>query len=415
MGKLLVLDPTVAGVSGDMLVAALVDLGGSVRVLEALSNVISKLPPVKRFEVEVEDRVTWGVRAKRLRIRLDEGRDHTTGGELLKWFETAANGLGLEGSLKDRAKEALMNLLIAEAKVHNSTPYDVHLHEVGSVDTLFDILAFAALVNDLKLDDALRYSLPVAVGGGTVKSAHGLIPSPAYITLEVLKNRNYHIIGGPIDEELTTPTGAALLATFFEPLKYFPLMKVTRIGYGCGSKEFSNVPNVVRAVLGEFGEVAPRSLKYEKVYVLESNVDDVTGEVIGYSIEKLMSLGALDVSVIPVTTKKCRPGHIFRVLSDEQHVRDLLMAMVRELGTLGVRVSEVGRYVLPVRDFKDLRIDLGRGYDVRVKVCKDGEGNVVRVKPEFEDLKRIANELNIPLRELLEKLSKELWVRALNT
>ncbi len=407
MGKVLVLDPTLAGVSGDMLVASLIDLGGSVKILDNVVDVIRKLPHVRRFDVVVEDYLTGSIRAKRLKIYLDEVRSYVTGSELLKWFETSANNLGLEQMLMDKARDALMSILSFEALIHNSTPYDVHLHEVGSVDTLFDILTTTILLDELKLIEAMRYSLPVAVGGGLIKSAHGVIPSPAYITLELLRAKEYYVVGGPIDDELTTPTGAALLTTFFKPIKYMPLMKVISVGYGSGAKEFREVPNVVRAVLGS-SDIALSSFRYEEVYVLESNVDDVTGEVLGYSIEKFMSLGALDVSVIPVTTKKCRPGYIVRIISDETHVQDILTSMFKELGTLGIRISKTGRYVVPVREFKELKVGMGKEFNVRVKVCRDVEGNVIRVKPEFDDLKLIADELNIPIRELLERLLKEL-------
>lgn len=407
MGNVLVLDPTVAGASGDMLVASLIDLGGSIKLLDEISEVIRKLPYVRRFEVVVEDRVTGNIRAKRIKTLLEEVEGHMTGGELLEWFEVAANALGFEGVLRERAKNVLKRILNLEALIHSSTPSEVCLHEVGSADTIFDVLAFTMLMNELKLFDALRYSLPVAVGGGLFKSAHGVIPSPAYITLELLKSENYYVIGGPIDEELTTPTGAALLTEFFKPIKYLPLMRVVKVGYGSGNKEFSGIANVVRAVLGSV-DTGLDLFKYEEVYVLESNIDDVTGEVLGYTIEKLTSLGALDVSVIPTTTKKGRPGYIVKVISSVEHVQDLMVSMLRELGTLGVRVSKVGRYVVPVREFKELRIDLGREYVVRIKVCKDEGGNVIRVKPEFEDLKMIAKELNIPVRELLERLYREL-------
>ncbi|MEM1983248.1 MAG: nickel pincer cofactor biosynthesis protein LarC [Sulfolobales archaeon] len=407
MGKFLVLDPTVSGVSGDMLVSALIDLGGNPKILGDVSSAISKLPHVKDFRVSVGEGVRKGIRGKLLRVYLNELPTHVRGGEILNWFEGVANDLGLEGGLRNAARDTLITLLSGEALIHNSTPYEVHLHEVGSVDTLFDVVAFTLLLNDLKLYGVSRYSLPVAVGGGLVSTEHGVIPSPAYITLELLKSRNYYLVGGPVGAELTTPTGAAILTTFFKPIKYLPLMKVVRVGYGCGSKEFKEVPNVVRVILGDL-DMYPDDLAYDEVYLLESNVDDVTGEVIGYSLERFMSLGALDVSVIPVTTKKGRPGYVVRVLSDEEHVQDLVSAMVRELGTLGVRISKTSRCVVPHRELRDLRVNVGKEFIIRVKVCRDGKGNVVRVKPEFDDLKSIAEELNLSIRELLERVLKEL-------
>lgn len=407
MVKVIVLDPSIAGVSGDMLVASLIDLGGSVKILEEVSDAIRRLPNVKEFNFALEDVVVGSVRGRRVRVYVDEFQRHVSGGELLKAFDAVANYLGLEGSLRERGRNALMGLLMVEASTHGSTPYDVHLHEVGSVDTVFDVLSTTALLDGLGLLDGLRYCLPVAVGGGLIRSAHGLIPAPAYITLELLRGKNFYVVGGPIDEELTTPTGAALLAEFFEPVKHFPLMRVSKVGYGSGSKEFKEVSNVLRAVLGD-SDMELGAFRYEEVYELESNVDDVTGEVLGYVVERLMSSGALDVSVIPVTTKKGRPGYVVKVICGVDRVQDLLPVVFRELGTLGVRVSRVGRYVVPAREFKEVKVDLGREFVIRVKVCRDSGGKVFRVKPEFDDLKSLANELNIPVRELMEKLIKEL-------
>jgi len=407
VSKVLVVDPTLAGVSGDMLVAALLDLNGKKSLLDELSRSLSRLPQVREFNVVVEERNVSGFKAKYVRLSVSEVRDAVIGKDLINYLERVGSDLSLSEDVMRLAKDVLINILKVEALIHNSTVYDVHLHEVGSIDTLFDILATIILLNDLGLLNSRKYSLPVAVGGGLVRTEHGLIPSPAYVTLEILKSRNYYVFGGPIDDELTTPTGAALLVTLFEPVKYLPLMKVERVGYGCGSKVFKELPNILRVVLGTSDEL--NMLSYDEVYVLETNVDDVTGEVLGYTVEKLLSLGALDVVIIPTTTKKGRPGHIVKVICREELVPELTKYLIEGLGTLGVRVLRTSRYVVPRREVKELSISSGgREFKVRVKVCMDNQGNIVKVKPEFDDLKRVAEELGVPISKLVSEVLKHL-------
>lgn len=407
MSKVLVVDPTLAGVSGDMLVAALLDLNGKKSLLDELSRSLSRLPQVREFNVVVEERNVSGFKAKYVRLSVSEVRDAVIGKDLINYLERVGSDLSLSEDVMRLAKDVLINILKVEALIHNSTVYDVHLHEVGSIDTLFDILATIILLNDLGLLNSRKYSLPVAVGGGLVRTEHGLIPSPAYVTLEILKSRNYYVFGGPIDDELTTPTGAALLVTLFEPVKYLPLMKVERVGYGCGSKVFKELPNILRVVLGTSDEL--NMLSYDEVYVLETNVDDVTGEVLGYTVEKLLSLGALDVVIIPTTTKKGRPGHIVKVICREELVPELTKYLIEGLGTLGVRVLRTSRYVVPRREVKELSISSGgKEFKVRVKVCMDNQGNIVKVKPEFDDLKKVSEELGVPISKLVSEVLKHL-------
>jgi len=407
VSKVLVVDPTLAGVSGDMLVAALLDLNGKKSLLDELSRSLSRLPQVREFNVVVEERNVSGFKAKYVRLSVSEVRDAVIGKDLINYLERVGSDLSLSEDVMRLAKDVLINILKVEALIHNSTVYDVHLHEVGSIDTLFDILATIILLNDLGLLNSRKYSLPVAVGGGLVRTEHGLIPSPAYVTLEILKSRNYYVFGGPIDDELTTPTGAALLVTLFEPVKYLPLMKVERVGYGCGSKVFKELPNILRVVLGTSDEL--NMLSYDEVYVLETNVDDVTGEVLGYTVEKLLSLGALDVVIIPTTTKKGRPGHIVKVICREELVPELTKYLIEGLGTLGVRVLRTSRYVVPRREVKELSISSGgREFKVRVKVCMDNQGNIVKVKPEFDDLKKVSEELGVPISKLVSDVLKHL-------
>ncbi len=402
MNNALVVDPSISGVSGDMLVAMLVDLGGDVKLLNDVVESLEKLPHVREFRVTIEDVLRSNVKAKWLKIAASEVRDdHVVGRDLIKWMDQVINDLGLEGRLRDLAFNVLNKLLKYESLIHNSTPHDVRLHEIGSADTIFDIVATIALMNDLGLINGATYSLPVAVGGGTVKGGHGLMPCPAYLTLEILKESNYYLVGGPIDEELTTPTGAALLTTLFKPIRYLPLMKVRKVGYGAGSKAFKGISNVLRGILGCVDDLNP--LDYEEIYVIECNVDDVTGEILGHAINRMIELGALDASVISALGKKGRPSYIVKALSREETISELVKYMISELGTLGVRVFKVGRYVVPYRELRELSVVVdGREFKVRVKVSKDSDGRVIRVKPEFSDLESISKSLGIPVNDVIK-------------
>lgn len=408
--KTLVIDPSVSGTSGDMLLAALLDLGAAPSVLKDVAESVRRVvPTVKTLDISVNDVVRSGVRAKHVVVNLEEvGVGYVRGSEMISWLDRVASDLGFPDSLRELALNILTTILTAEAKIHGSTPYDVHLHELGSADTILDIVGVVALMEELKLIDAKRYSLPVALGAGTVRIEHGVIPSPAYITLEILTSKGFYVIGGPIDYELTTPTGAAILANIAQPTKFIPLMRVERLGYGAGRAEFKGLPNVVRVMLGTSGDGIP-NLRYEEVYVLEANVDDVSGEVLGFVLRKLLNEGALDVSLIPTVSKKSRPAHIVKVLAYEDKVSELVDIMVRDLGTLGVRVLKVGRYAVPVREYKELTLSIGgKSFKVRVKVCRDGSGAVVRIKPEFDDLEVVSNELKMPISEVVRLVDSAL-------
>jgi len=410
LSKTLVIDPSVSGASGDMLLAALLDLGATPSVLKDVTESIRRVVPmVNTLDISVNDVVTSGIKAKRVAINLkEENKELVRGSEMVSWLNRVVNDLGFPDNLRELAFNILMTILVAEAKIHGSTPYDVHLHELGSADTILDIVGVVALMEELKLIDAKRYSLPVALGAGTIRIEHGIIPSPAYITLEILTSKGFHVIGGPIDYELTTPTGAAILANIAQPTKFIPLMRIERLGYGAGSAEFKGLPNVVRVMLGTSGD-GMHNLRYEEVYVLETNVDDVSGEALGFILRKLLNEGALDVSLIPAVSKKSRPAHIVKVLAYEDKVSDLVNTMIRDLGTLGVRVLKVGRYAVPVREYKELTLSVNeRSFSIKVKVCKDSDGRVIRVKPEFDDLERMSNELKMPMPEVIRLVNEAL-------
>jgi len=300
------------------------------------------------------------------------------------------------------ALKVLNSLIEGESSVHGKEN-TLHLHELASADTFVDILGTATALDDLKLfRDVKIYSTPVAVGGGSVKFSHGTFAVPAPATIEILRSKNYPIIGGPINHELTTPTGAAILVNLAESSSFYPPIKPIKIGYGAGSYDFEELTNVLRIVLGK---TLDYSLSKDEIYILETNVDDVSGEVLGYALQRLFSEGVLDASIIPTTTKKSRPGYLIKLVADAETVEELSRVLMEETGTLGVRFYRCSRYVLKRRTISvGINID-GLKEKVRVKVAEDTKGNIIHMKPEYDDIEQIAGKTGLPFRAI-ESITK---------
>jgi uncharacterized protein (TIGR00299 family) protein len=248
-------------------------------------------------------------------------------------------------------------------------------------------------------EDNKVYSTPLAVGGGVFKFSHGIVSAPAPATLAILQSKNFPFHGGPIEKELATPTGTSLLVNLAEPVTFYPAVVPRKVGYGAGTKEYPELPAVLRLTLGEPSETG---LARDEIAVLETNLDDVSGEILGYTMDRLLAEGAKDVSIIPVTTKKNRPAQIIKVIADQNDVTHLSEVLIAETGTLGVRVYYCERHIIS-REL--LMVDLsvlGSKETVRVKVSKNTEGKIIRIKPEFEDLKHLAEKTGKPLRELMD-------------
>ena len=312
-----------------------------------------------------------------------------------------------EKALED-ALRALHILAEAEGRVHGVSPEQAHFHEVGALDALADIAGSSAARASLEAEQVL--CLPVSVGGGLIKSAHGLLPVPGPAALEILRARHIPWRGGPVEEELLTPTGAALLAALADEfLSEPPLLQVERIGYGAGKKELE-MPNVLRAMMAEAlpgGAAGPGHIHHgDRVVQLESNVDDVTGEVLGYLIERLMGEGALDVCILPALMKKGRPGSVIRAIIRAEDSERLAGIIIRETGSLGVRVFPSIHRFLAERE--EIVVDLelaGQVNQARLKVSRL-EGEMISLKPEYEDCRRIAEKTGLALREVREKVEE---------
>lgn len=404
---ILVIDAQTAGVSGDMMVSALLDLGANAtNVIEAMRTPQHCLPGCKDLEITVRDTTRRGIRAKRIEVKVEEEVTRRTAAELLDAASTCLQELQISEKAKRFALDSINTLVSAEAIAHGQSTQEVNLHETASADTLADVIGTATALDDLGLfTDTTIYSTPIAVGGGLLQFSHGTVSSPAPATLEILRSRRFLTVGGPIEAELATPTGVSLLTTLaHESVRFYPPMKPTRVGYGAGTREFVEMPNVLRITLGEpcdFG------LSSEEVYVIETNLDDASGELIGYAMDRLLQEGAKDVSAIPMLTKKGRPGHLIKVIVDRSSLEPICRILIEETGTLGARFYACQRRILAresvpvevmVEDVKEV---------VNVKVARSTQGQVIQVKPEYDDVKRLADRMGKPLREIEELVKRK--------
>ncbi|MGD2174126.1 MAG: nickel pincer cofactor biosynthesis protein LarC [Candidatus Brocadiaceae bacterium] len=371
-----------SGVSGDMCLGALVDAGVP---LQYLRDVLAGLP-VSGYSLTEERVRRGGVVATRVRVQLDGGHDQPHRG-LTDVLEIIAGG-SLDEEVAEGSSAVFRRLAEAEGKVHGVGPEEVHFHEVGAVDAVCDIVGAVAGLRRLGVE-AVKFST-VRLGGGTVRAAHGTLPVPAPATVELL--RGLPTAGGPIDLELTTPTGAALLSTLGEPSPQWPPMMVETIGYGAGERDPAELPNVLRLAVGtESGAEAPA----DRVWVLETNLDDMTGEEVGYCTEVLLARGALDVFVTPVQMKKNRPGVQITVLCPPERLREMEKLLWRHTTTLGIRRLLWQRSRL-ARRTRTVTTPWG---EVRVKVALLGE-EVVRREPEYEDCREVAAQNDLAFREV---------------
>jgi len=403
----IIIDCQSVGISGDRIVAALIDLGvNSERVIKSMQTAKKHIEGCESLKIEILETSRNGLRAKQIEIKAVESKQHRSGNELINAVSETAITLGLSSWAQEVANNSIKTLVAAESKLHGKKIDDVVLHEAGSIDTVADIIGVASALDILGASQNTKiYSTPVSVGGGLFKFSHGTMASPAPAALEILTQNGFDIVGGPLDFELSTPTGVSILTNLAEKtLRYFPEFRPQAIGYGAGAKEFDNVPNILRIITGEMGG---SKLVHDEVLLLETNLDDVTGETVGYTMERLLSAGAKDVSVIPIIEKKSRPGWIISIMTEEKDVDKLTEILTSETGTLGVRTYPCHRRIL-TRENKKIQLDIeGEKYAVDVKIASDRLGNFVNLKPEYDDIHDLALKLNRPFREIHEKATQQ--------
>lgn len=381
--KLLYLDCPM-GISGDMFLAALIDLGVDP---EMILKELRKLP-VDRIDVEIKKVLRHSITATTFKVRLKEAHHHRTFRDIKKIIDESR----LSQKVKSLSISIFELIAKAEGKIHGIKPIDVHFHEIGAMDSIIDIVGAAVAVDSLSVKRVV--SSPIALGTGWAKTMHGTIPVPAPATLEILKGVPMAASTAPF--ELTTPTGAAIVKTLASSFGPMPSMTIEKAGYGAGKKDFKESANLLRAVIGT-ASGATEAQNLEKLTVLETNIDDMSPQVAGYLLEKLLNSGATDAFYTPVYMKKGRPGVLLTVLTSRENKDSLLGIIFAESTTIGVRAHEVERHCLE-RVSKKVRTPYG---PVSVKVALRG-GRAVNIQPEFEDCRTIAEKKDVPLKEVME-------------
>jgi len=399
----IVIDPQIAGISGDMLLCSLVDLGAN------KNKIISGIKQSEKFllnstikKIDFEKIQKHGVQSLHLVLEIDENIHERKGSEIKNAIIKSAQEIKLSLKATSFAKSCIDTLISSESKIHGIPKESVHFHEASSIDTLVDIIGITIALEDLGLFDEKIICLPVAVGGGSVTFSHGTMSNPASAILEIFKNSNLIIKGNDANEELSTPTGACILVNLtHESAKYYPLMIVTSIGYGAGQKDFETFSNVLKIVRGY-----DTNLETDFIKILETNVDDVSGEILGHLIEKIMKYGALDVSIYHGITKKGRPTNLVSVMCSNETVDKIVDTLVLETGTLGIRISDSSRLIVP-RTNHDVSITLN-GQSFLVHYKKSSFKGKTDFKIEFDDLKKISNVIDKPIKETEVLLRKEI-------
>ena len=402
----LVIDSQIAGISGDMLLSALVNLGANkTKIIDGIKIAEKHLDGSVIKKIDFEKVKKHGTEATSLILDVDEKIHERKGIEIKKCIQDSVNKLDLSKNAKVFATSSIEKLIESESKIHGLPVDSVHFHEASSIDTVVDIVGTTIALDDLKFFDDNIISTPVAVGSGTVTFSHGTTSNPTGAILEIFRNSNITISGSQIKDELTTPTGACMLVCLTkECSEFYPRLKIKSIGYGAGKKDFEGFSNVLKIIQGE----KVSGLVQDTVKVLETNVDDVSGEVLGNLIEKMMSNGAKDVTISSAITKKGRPTHLISVICDSSSVNSILELLIKETGTLGVRVRTSERFTVP-RTKKSIPVTIGgQNFTVHYKTSNSGFNNF---KLEFDDVKTISNSLNKTFRETEELIKNQVKIK----
>jgi uncharacterized protein (TIGR00299 family) protein len=369
-----------SGISGDMTVGALVDAGAD---WVALEDSLRSLSLEASFRLEKTKRK--GMAASKFFVDAPEAKAHRHLSHIEKIIGTG----DLSDKTRQNALAVFRRLAEVEAKSHDVPIEKVHFHEVGAVDSICDIVGACVGLDLLGIGEVR--SAPVNVGSGTVQTAHGVLPVPAPATAELLKDRPVYSAGPQM--ELTTPTGAAILTTLATEFGTLPAIRVVAQGFGAGDKDFSTQANVLRVLIGE----TTSATESTTVSVLEANIDDSTPQVLGYTMERLLDAGALDVTLTPILMKKNRPATLLSVIATPEHTEELIGILFAETTTLGMRISQAERRVLP-REIIEVETSYGR---VRIKHTETGS-----YSPEYEDCRRIAWSKGVPFRSVLAEANQ---------
>ncbi|MHA2247210.1 MAG: nickel pincer cofactor biosynthesis protein LarC [Candidatus Hodarchaeales archaeon] len=404
--SLLLFDPRTSGAAGDLLIAALLDTQQK-EYHDDFCNLFQKLLTNydPDFKVACSTTKRQGVTGI---IVQTSAKKKFPPSEMQKIISKLGNQLNFSSKAMELISKAIFYLIKAEMKVHgyDSDSEELHFHELATTDTMFDIVGFAYLLEKLNLLEMDMKILPIAVGGGTIKIAHGEVSIPAPATSEIIREGKLQIVGGPIEGELLTPTGAALLASLnATAITHYPLIQMQKIGRSFGTRKTDQkFLSSLQIIQGS----SPFSLEKEEITVLETNVDDVDGETLGYLFDILYEKNlVLDLTIISTISKKNRPGYLIHSIVEPSKAIDVIKILSRELGTLGVRVYSGFRHIIP-RKIKTYQIDIKSGLEP--VQYKQGfiDSEIISEKIEFEDLKRLAQKEGITLKEMRKKIFSEI-------
>ena len=415
------------GASGDMLIGALVAAGLSVedwlRELEKLDL------PKGSYQIKISDVMRCALSAKKVDV-ISHEHEHSQGeahshehehshgeahshehthdfsssvsdnhqdhGRNLSDIVSIIDRSCITSGAKDLATAIFNRLAVAEAKVHGTTIDQIHFHEVGAIDAIVDIVGFAIGYDMLGIQESIVS--PIPVGSGRIKSAHGLYPVPGPAVVNLLADSGIAVAASPFTHECLTPTGAAILCTVAKSSGPMPSMRINSAGYGAGTFDPKGFPNVSRVVIGDALEEQKSQYSSEYVSVIETNLDDLSPQLISYAMERLFIAGALDVSVSPIVMKKSRSGHLLSVVCRFQDRVAMQELILEHTTSLGVRSYTCERLVTE-REWKHVKI--GNGREVRVKLARDKGGKVTNAQPEYEDCAAYATEFGIPLKDVI--------------
>lgn len=397
-GRAVIIDASSSGASGDKFLGALIDLGGSPKSLDKVARVVeANLPGTSRLQVKTTRVERGEIGAELVTIKSDETVSKRKAVDLQLSAVKCAKALGLSDWGTAFVQSVLDTLSSAESRVHGHTAKQVELHELGSADTLVDVLGVAYLVDQLELSGGKWWGSPIAVGTGVTSFSGRTYPNPAPAVAEILRSHKFPMKTSTIQYELTTPTGAAIVVNLVNGTGEVPVITPHKIGYGAGAKDLDQVANILRLTVGA---LSGNAHAHDEVVVLETNIDDVSGEVIGRAVERLMEEGARDVSITPVFMKKNRPGQLISVIADKAKSERLAELLMEETGTLGVREIPISRHINR-RASATIALDVGgKKFQVRMKKVLTATRHSQGGKVEYEDLRRISNETGLSVREL---------------
>ncbi len=382
------------GAAGDMILGTCLALGGDNARLDPIADALD-------LEVSIEEVTRNGVTGIDVDVSETDTIERTP-----EAVHDVIDDLPLAQSVTDRSHRTVDRLTRAEAAVHGEEEAAVHFHAVGADDAIFDICGTLTLLEDIGVEQVVVG--PITTGTGRVETDHGVYPVPVPAVSELAADSSLVLESGPVDAELLTPTGAAVLAEVAESRVSLPAMRLDRIGYGFGDRQFPDRPNALR---GSIGTVVD-SLRQEPITVLETVVDDVTPETLGRLHDRLHAHGARDVTVLPTTMKKARPGHLIQVVVPPEAAERVARRLAAETGTLGIREHSVTHRWQADREQETVTIEVdGHHHEIDVKVARDTAGSVIDVSAEDDDAAAIAATTDQPVRHI-RKLAERQWHEA---